>query len=136
MANGITRPLLSQLIPGMGVGYDQAVLPHSQVNLDDPVSMANANANTDAINSEAAGLPTGRSMTALSLGWWVVMFALLIGLMLLARFLGKGEGFSNLKLSAYNLLVISWVAILGIAFYKAVFARINVPFVSPLVAGV
>ncbi len=136
MSVGVNRPLLSQLIPGLGVGYDQAIMPHSQVNLDDPVSMAGANAQTDATNAAAAGLPAGAPAGSFSLAWWAVMFALLIGLMLLARMLGKGEGFGNLKLSAYNLLVIGWVAILGITFYKAVFSKINVPFVSPLVAAV
>lgn len=134
MSAGINRPSLSQLIPGMGVGPDQAINPHTGVNFDDPVSMAKSNAQADNINADAAGRPG--TQRAFSVSWWLVMFGALIGLMLLARFLGKGEGFSNLKLSAYNLLVIGWVAILGMAFYKALFARINVPFLSALVEGV
>lgn len=135
MSQGVNTISLSQLIPGLGVGYDQAIQPHNGVNFDDPVSMAQTNMNADAVNNTAAGTPVA-GQRAFSIGWWLVMFAALIGLMVLARFLGKGEGFSNLKLSAYNLLVIGWVAILGIAFYKALFARVNVPFLSPLVAGV
>jgi len=61
---------------------------------------------------------------------FLVILALLVLLMFSAKKLG-GEGeFSNIKMSFYNVLVISLAAIIGIPLFKALFTYIPVPGIS------
>ncbi len=69
-------------------------------------------------------------------GWFITLFALLLGLMYGARKLGAESDYSNLKLSTYNIIVISLAAIIGIAFFKVLFARFKVPGLSTFIAAV
>lgn len=68
--------------------------------------------------------------------WWGLLFAMLLGLMFVARKLGSDDEFRNIRLSAYNVIVISLAAIVGIAFFKVVFSRFRVPGLSDVVAAV
>lgn len=64
----------------------------------------------------------------------VVMAILLFALMFVAkRFGSEGSTFASIKLSIYNILVISLAAIIGINFFKLVFTRFKVPGVSAAV---
>jgi len=78
----------------------------------------------------AAAANTGGNPVA----WWV---ALLIGLVILmygSRHLGgEGETFGHIRPGVYNILVISWAAVLGLVFWKVLFARFKVPGLSTLV---
>lgn len=64
-----------------------------------------------------------RAFHAATLGrpvaWWFAFAVLLLGLMFLAKKTGA-EGFSNIKMSFYNILVIGLAAILGISLLKAI----------------
>lgn len=60
----------------------------------------------------------------------LVFLGLLVGLMFFARRVGEGEGFSNIKLSAFNVLVISLAALVGLPVWKYVFTRFPVPALS------
>jgi hypothetical protein len=73
---------------------------------------------------------------ATSAAFWVALAALMVGLMFTARKLGQESEFSNLRLSTYNIVVISLAAIVGISFWKVVFAKIQVPGLSRLIASV
>lgn len=67
------------------------------------------------------------------------MFAfgvLIVGLMLLARHLGEEKEFSNLKLSFYNIVMTSLVAVAGIPLWKYIFTKVKVPGVSTWVLSV
>jgi hypothetical protein len=67
----------------------------------------------------------------------LVFLALVAASMWAAQRLGQGDGqFANIKASAYNALVISWIAILGIPIWKFVFTRFKVPGVSTWVHAV
>lgn len=128
----VSKTYLSQIIPGAGLGYDQLVQPFVPAGGSSP-SQAQA---VNSVPSPATGAQAAQGLKAFSITWWLVMLAVLIGLMLLARLLGKGEGFSNIKLSAYNLLVIGLAAVLGISFYKGLFGTFRVPYLSALVEAV
>lgn len=65
-----------------------------------------------------------------------VFGALVVGVMLLAQHLGEGEDFRNIRASAYNVLVISLVAVAGIPVWKFLFTRVKVPGVSAWVLSV
>lgn len=127
----VSRTYLSQIVPGAGLGYDQLVQPFVPVGGSSP-----SQSQAVSVPSPATGAQVAQGLKAFSITWWLVMLAVLIGLMLLARLLGKGEGFSNIKLSAYNLLVIGLAAVLGISFYKGLFGTFRVPYLSALVEAV
>lgn len=126
----VSRSFLGDVIPGFSPGYSQAISPLSPVN----PSSVSATVRADSAAAAVAGVPGATA--SFSMVWWLVMFGGVIALMLLARLLGKGEGFADLKLSAYNVLVVGWIAVLGIIFYKALFTTFKVPYVSAAVAGV
>jgi hypothetical protein len=95
-----------------------------------------------AVSDEAAAVVPGAAVLSRGgplgqpLAWWGVLVALLFALMFVAKRVGSEGDFSNVKLSVYNVLVISLASIIGIAFFKVVFTRFNVPGLSPLVAAV
>jgi len=94
------------------------------------------------ISDEAAAAVPGAAVVASGgvlgqpLAWWGVLVALLFGLMFVARKVGQESEFGNVKLSAYNVVVISLASIIGIAFFKVLLARFPVPGLTPLVAAV
>lgn len=71
--------------------------------------------------------------TGKPLPWWIALTVLLFGLMFLAKKLGTEKDFSNIKLSVYNVLIISLAAIVGMSFWKVLFTRIPVPGLSAIV---
>ena len=69
--------------------------------------------------------------------WWFALVALLVALMWGAqRFGSEGADFKNIKLSLFNVLVISLASIIGITFFKILFSVVKVPGASDLVAAV
>jgi len=69
-------------------------------------------------------------------GWWITLAALLVGLMFAARKLGQESEYANLRLSTYNIVIISLAAIVGISFAQAVLSRFPVPGLTDLVRAV
>lgn len=69
--------------------------------------------------------------------WWFVLVAMLVALMYAAqRFGSQSEEFRTIRLSVYNVLVIALSATIGIAFFKVVFSRWQVPGLTPLILAV
>jgi hypothetical protein len=60
----------------------------------------------------------------------LVFLALLVGLMFFAKRVGSDTDFSNIKLSAFNVLVISLAALIGLPVWKYLFTRFPVPALS------
>lgn len=75
--------------------------------------------------------PLGQPVT-----WWVIIAASIFGLMVLAQRLGEDSEFGNIRMSVYNVVIISLAAIIGISFFKVLFTRFPVPGLSDLVAAV
>jgi hypothetical protein len=66
--------------------------------------------------------------------WWIALVGLLVGLMYFAQHYDGGEGnYSNLRLSAYNILTITLAAIIGINLFKITFTKFPVPGLSTVV---
>ncbi len=104
-------------------GYDRMELQSDDVGTH---AMGGAAQVAHAANEGAKGNP---------LVYWFVLLVLLLVFMWGVQKTG-GEGFGNIKASAYNVLVISFAAILGISFWKTVFTRVPVPGVSTVVLSV
>lgn len=86
--------------------------------------------------SAAAGAPAG-GYVGHPLTWWFVLAILLVALMWFAeRFGSEKEAFKNLRLSAYNIVVITLAAIVGLGVFKTVFGRFTVPGLSDFIAAV
>jgi hypothetical protein len=87
--------------------------------------------------------PMGEVAQAMAVGasgsplmWWVALLVMLVGLMFLVRYIGGEEAksdFASIKPSVYNILIISFAAIIGINFFKVVFTRFKVPGLSTIV---
>lgn len=66
--------------------------------------------------------------------YWVAVVGLLIGLMWFSqRFGSEGKQFADLRLSIYNIFVITLAAIVGLASLKALFTRFPVRGLSQVV---
>lgn len=69
--------------------------------------------------------------------WWIAFAIALVVLMWGAQKWGsQGEDFKNIKMSFFNILVISLASILGITLFKILFVRVRVPGLSDLIAAV
>lgn len=66
----------------------------------------------------------------------LVFGGLALGIMLLAQRLGGPDGFGNIRASAYNILLVSLLAVAGIPVWKFVFTRVKVPGISTWVHSV
>lgn len=64
---------------------------------------------------------------------FAVLALMLVGLSLLAQRVGTVEEFRDVRLSVYNVIVISLAAIIGINFWKVIFTRFPVPHITPVV---
>lgn len=94
-------------------------------------SAASADPQTGSPPATSGGV-VGKPLT-----WWLVLVLLLVGLMFTAQRLHSEEGeFRTVKLSLYNILVITLSALIGFGVFKAIFGRFNVPGLSPYIAAV
>lgn len=66
----------------------------------------------------------------------LVFLLLIVATMWVMHRFGRDGEFANIKASAYNALIISWIAILGIPIWKALFTRVKVPGISTWVHAV
>lgn len=62
-----------------------------------------------------------------------VLAAMVVLLGLVARRFGTVEEFRDIRLSVYNILIISLAAIVGINIWKIIFTRFPVPHITPVV---
>lgn len=65
-----------------------------------------------------------------------VLAVLLVGLSLLARHFGSEDEFREIRLSAYNVIVIGLAAIVGILFWKVLLTRVQIPHLTAAVLAV
>lgn len=87
------------------------------------------------VPTQGAAAPSGGPMGS-PVVWLVILALLLVGFRFLAGKGGEGAQFANLKVTIWNVVLISLVAIVGIVFFKIVFSKVNVPGLSPLVQAV
>lgn len=66
----------------------------------------------------------------------VVLGLLLVALGFIARRVGTLEEFREIRLSVYNVIVISLAAMIGILFWKVLFTKFPVPHITPAVLAV
>lgn len=87
-------------------------------------------------SAENADSLTSGGLLGQPLAWW----ALLLGLLYAVRFagtrLGSGEEFKNLKVSVFNIVTVSLMAVVGIGFLKVLLNRFKVPGLTPFVNAV
>ncbi len=94
----------------------------------DPVNTASKN---EVVQAQAVG-GLGNPLV-----WWAVLVAMLFGLMFIAKRWGsEASEFASIKLSVYNIVVITLAAIIGINFFKMVFTRFKVPGLTTMVQAV
>lgn len=65
----------------------------------------------------------------------LVFLALIVGLSLLAKRVGTADDFRNIRVSPYNVLIVSMAAIIGMPVWKYIFTKFPIPGVSTWVAS-
>lgn len=104
---------------------------HSNVDATTEGIMAPVNSTSQGTEEKPKFDPASKPLMT-----WAVLLGLLIVLMYGVQKFGtsgqKGD-FANIKLSAFNILVIAIAATIGITFLKLVFTRFYVPGLSQLV---
>jgi hypothetical protein len=64
---------------------------------------------------------------------WGILIILLFALMFIAKRVGSEQSeFASIKMSFYNVIVISLAAVIGINFFKLVFTKFPVPGISTI----
>lgn len=116
---GVRSSALSPYDPGDGSAYMDA----SGV----AVGASDASAAAGARRSGFLGQPVT---------WWLLILALLVGLRFIARHLGEGEEFRNIKVSVYNVLVVALSAIVGISVIKVLVNVKPIPGLTNIVNAV
>lgn len=80
--------------------------------------------------------PTSSGILGQPISWWVLLVVLLYGVRFAGAKLGSGEEFKSLKVSVFNIVTVSLMAIVGIGFAKVLFNRFKVPGLTPFVNAV
>lgn len=118
--------------PTIGMVSDGAFLPNPSPAAGGNIAsdMSNGPATMVGMSAGFDGRTTGKHIV----GWLIGLGVLLVALMYIAKRYGsESDAFSNIKLSAYNILIITLAYIIGGNLLKAVFARYRVPGISELV---
>lgn len=83
------------------------------------------------------GNGNGNGVLGKPLSWWFVLALLLVGIMWASqRFGSQGQNFSSVKLSIYNILVISLAAMVGFGALKVIFGKFKIPGLSEYIQAV
>lgn len=86
-------------------------------------------------NSAAMDAASG-GLLGQPLSWWVLLIVLLYGVRFIGSKIGSGEEFKNLRVSVFNIVTVSLMAIVGIGFMKVLFNRFKVPGLTSFVNAV
>lgn len=90
-----------------------------------------------APGSEVSASGAGGGILGKPLSWWFVIVALTVALMWTAqRYGSEGKQFSNVRLSVYNIIVISLASMIGFGAFKVIFGKFQIPGLSTFVAAV
>ncbi len=88
----------------------------------------------DKVSDNAVDKALAVGMAGEPIRWWVSLVVLLIVLMYFSQKFDGGEGnYSNLRLSAYNIVTVTLSAIIGLSIFKVVFTKFPVPGLSTVV---
>jgi hypothetical protein len=89
------------------------------------------------VGGNGGGAIIGNGVFGKPLSWWFLLVVLLFGLMFTAQRFGTvGEDFKSIRMSVYNIVVITLAAMIGFGAFKVIFGRIRVPGLSDYVQAV
>jgi hypothetical protein len=103
----------------------------SAASPSDAVAPVNAGTQPEVVRAASVGA-LGNPLT-----WWVTIAVLLFALMFVAkRFGSEASEFASIKLSVYNIVVITLAAVIGITFGKAALTRFKIPGLTTVMLAV
>ena len=79
-----------------------------------------------------ASAPSGGTFSS-PVVWLVILALLLVGFRFLASKGGEGANFANVRVTIWNVILITLIAVVGLATAKVVFAKVNIPGLTQLV---
>lgn len=94
---------------------------------------------TPASTASAVSTLAGQGLFGKPTTWWLVLVAVVLGVMWIAKRYGGGEGgatFAAIKPSFFNMFAITGNAVIGIVLLKILFNKIQVPGLTPLINAV
>lgn len=91
---------------------------------------------TSADATAAASSASSKGFLGQPLTWFLVLFALLIGMRYVGGKLGDKEDFKNIRVTVHNVLIISLASMIGIGFLKVVFNYWKVPGLTTYINAV
>ena len=65
--------------------------------------------------------------------WLVVIILLIFALRFVAPALGEREDYKSIRVSAYNIILITISAVVGLTVFKVAAAKVRIPGLSPLI---
>jgi hypothetical protein len=84
-----------------------------------------------------AGPIVGNGVMGRPLAWWFLLVVMLVALMWFAQRFGTvGEDFKNIRMSVYNVVVITLAAMIGFGAFKVIFGRFRIPGLSEYIEAV
>lgn len=122
-----TYPTAGGATLGTASGGGTVATMYSADGIMDEVTTA-APAASDSAAPAASGGLIGQPLT-----WWATLVALFFVLGFVAKRAGQESDFSNIRLSAYNILMIAIAAAIGIGAMKVLFTRFQVPGLSTFI---
>ena len=96
---------------------------------------ATSGAAGDFVGADSSA-PSSAGFLGQPLTVWAALIVVWLVLGVVARKAGSEGEFSNVRVSAYNVLMITLAAIVGIVALKALLTRFRVPGLSPLIQAV
>ncbi len=116
-----------------GPGYGPSLGMRSTATFGGNMYMSDAQSagvGSDVSNAQAIGA-SGDPVK-----WWVVLVILMVVLMFTAKKVGDDGRFADLRMSFYNIFVISLASIIGITLLKTIFTKYPVPGFTALLNAV
>ena len=84
-------------------------------------------------NNTATQMPVGNGKGVGSAHWWLVFVAIFAGFIFVARKFGGGDSYSNIRMSVYNGLFLTFFIILMLNFMKVLATKLPPNPVSALI---
>lgn len=119
-----SNPLAGDLNPGSGISTATETSPQA-VAADAGVFQGMT------VGAAMQGTAAGHPVT-----WWFAIIALVIGLKFAAEAAGEENEFHSLRVGILNTVIVTIMAIIGIAFAKWVFGFYKVPGLSTLILSI
>ena len=126
---------MGNVYPGRGASTGLRGGTSTAFGANDPSSTVTSSSVAE-VSQAAAGANTQRTLLQMPITHWFVLLGLLVVLMFSAEKWGSSDtasDFKTIKLSVYNIFIISTAAVIGLSLFKAAAAKANIKGLSEII---